>query len=117
MTYIGHKYSSARDEVLHAMSVQGWANRSDGNVEAPTGFFAIISNSPAELAEVVAAFDEEIEGTEDSDFSTSELVGHFVLVEDSQGFVGVYDYSTELGARVFYDELEDTFSKWDEEEL
>lgn len=80
-----------RDEALHTMSVQGWANESDGNVEDLSGYVSRVSNTPAELAEVLAAFDGEFPDGLDP----QSLVGHFLLVENSQGFLYVTEYPTE----------------------
>jgi hypothetical protein len=80
--------NEARDEALHQLCTGQWANESDGHVEAPTGFFWRITITEAELAEVAQALDSpEPEG-----LATADLVGAFLVTEDTQGFVHVTRY-------------------------
>ena len=104
---------TALEAVLQAMVTGGWANESDGNVEAPTGHFARVSNSAAELAEVVAAFDDVITAYGMDD--TSELVGHFLITEDSQGFVFITAYDNPIALTRDFQALQDAYALWDEE--
>ena len=105
------KFDCNRDAVLYSMTLGAWSCRSSGDVEAPTGFFAEISNKPNELAEIVDAFEEDIEREGLTD--TAELIGEFLLREDSQGFVGVDEYDTEAMLKAAYDELERQYSEWE----
>ena len=93
------KFDSPRDEVLHEMSLEGWSNCSDGNTDAHTGYFSAITITEAELAEITQAFETEIgyAGLVDP----SELVGHWLLIDDQNGYVHVRDYETH--ERLMYD--------------
>ena len=97
------KYSTLRDEYLHGMAIDGWANASFGDVEAPTGYVWLISNSPEEMREITDAFGPAPEGT----------VGHFVLIGNSQGFVYVEEFSTKTQAEALFLSLETEFDRWD----
>jgi hypothetical protein len=101
------------EAVLQAMISEGWANESDGNVDSPTGHFARVSNSESELPEVVDAFEDVITtyGMDD----TRELIGHFLVVEDSQGFVHISAYDNPIDLTRDFQELQDAFAKWDED--
>ncbi|AVD99210.1 hypothetical protein SEA_BILLNYE_251 [Streptomyces phage BillNye] len=105
------KFNSDRDALLYAMSLDGWANESSGNVECPTGFFARISNYGSEVAEIRDAFPTETESLGDAD-----ICGHFLLQENSQGFVSVYDYGSQLELTRAFRILEEVYSEWDNQE-
>jgi hypothetical protein len=85
------KYNSARDEALHIMAVQGWANDSAGDVESTTGFFSKISIDDAELPEITEAFEQEL--IEAGVTDTRTLIGHFMVLEDNYGNVNVDTYT------------------------
>ena len=116
------KYSSARDSILHFLVINDWGNASDGNVEAGTGWFARISNAPAEvhipnteISSVLSDWFEANPEVTDSEELRTELVGHFLVRETSQGFVYVSEYSSEEALTAEYQRLENEFSDWDSE--
>lgn len=110
--YFATRFACARDEVLGQLGLEGWSNASSGDTESPTGYFERISNTEEELQELVEAFEDIIGQMRQYGFSERELLGHFLLVHDSQGFVGVHEYDTheELVAR--FEELEDEYGNW-----
>lgn len=83
--YISTTYSSPRDEVLHHLSLEGWANQSSGETASTTGYFARISNSEAELQELTTNFGVAIQSAGLAD--PSALIGHYLRVETDDGFV------------------------------
>lgn len=87
------RFSCKRDEVLYQMSRAGWANASSGDAESPTGLFSRISNTPEEMPELLQAFTEVLAGADDD--SIASLQGHFLLIEDRFGYVGVDEYETQ----------------------
>ena len=110
------KYDTARDEMLHYLCTSGWANESDGDVQAPTGCFWRISVTERELDEVVGVFDR---GIVPDALDLSTLVGDFVVTEDTQGFVTVTRYpdqepdrTGEDRARVAFQAKQRAFSAW-----
>lgn len=103
---------TALEAVLQAMVTGGWANESDGDVSAPTGHFARVSNSAAELEEVVAAFEDVIVMYDMID--TSELVGEFLVHEDEQGNVYVVSYDNPIALTRDFQQLQDAYALWNE---
>lgn len=110
--YFATKYSCPRDEILGEMGLQGWANASSGDVASPTGYFERITNTPEELAEVEQAFEDVIARMRQYGFTADELLGHFLLVHDDQGFVGVHEYDTHEELVQRFEELEEAYSEW-----
>lgn len=100
------KFSTLRDEYLHGMCVEGWANESTGDVSAPTGYVWLLSNSPAEMPEIIGAFGPAPLGT----------VGHFLVIEDDMGFVHVNEYDENRGAKYDFRALEAQYAAWDDED-
>lgn len=85
------KFDSARDEVLYTMALEGWANDSDGESAALTGWFARLTQSDAEIKEIREAFEDAAPES----FEWSSIVGLFLLRESNEGFVTVTEYATE----------------------
>lgn len=96
------KYDTLRDEYLHGMASEGWGIERSGEVDAPTGWFALMINEPADMAEIADAFGSPVVG----------IIGNFVLTETSQGFGEVSIYDTPGAARAAYEELETAYSEW-----
>lgn len=104
------KFSSARDEMLWTMTFEGWANESGGTVESPVGYFARVSNSAEEIREIQDAFSDSLP----EDFTDwNSIIGHFLLREDSNGFVYVDKYPTEAALIERYRQLESNFAEWE----
>lgn len=83
----------------------GWANLSDGNVEASTGHFALVRIEAAELAELVEAFEDY--------FTTTISPGNYLVVEDSDGNTELTEYYMLDGALEVYNHLSREFAIWD----
>jgi hypothetical protein len=111
------KFSSARDECLYVMTLDGWANESTGNSEAPTGWFALVVNEPAELTEILQAFDgfPDVEASWTDAEIRAELTGAFIVSTDSQGFVYVEAFPTAGAAKTEYDARDAAYSAWDDQ--
>jgi len=106
-------HDSPRNQLLHAMARQDWANESNGNVEAPTGWFCRISNSSADISEIVATFLDEISDIDPSGtFNPMELKGHFLLVENDQGGIYVNEYSSESEVIRAFTAMTDQYAYW-----
>jgi hypothetical protein len=101
------KFDSPRDELLYAMTLDGWANESSGDVESPTGFFARISNADNEIAEIRDAFPEESAG-----ISNASIVGHFLCLENSQGLWSVIEYESAYLLERTYQEIDRAYGEW-----
>jgi len=99
------KYASPRDEALHIMCRDGWANASSGHVESPTGYFSRVSNSVDEMAEIMSAFEE-------FDYDHINVVGNFFVVENAQGAVAVSEFETAEDLHAVYEALEQLYQRW-----
>jgi hypothetical protein len=96
------RFSTLRDEYLYNMAVDGWANESDGSTEAPTGYFYRISNEPDDIREIARVFGNPVDG----------IIGHFLLIEDSNGFVSVGTYADAQTLEEDFKALTDEYSAW-----
>ncbi|WP_407107287.1 hypothetical protein [Rhodococcus aetherivorans] len=108
------QYRSSRDNVLHDMAVNSWADESYGDPEAHVVLFARISNSEAELQEVTQAFEQSIAaaGLED----TRELIGHFLVVETLDRDVVVMTYDNDRELLKDYGNLCTAYESWLEDQ-
>lgn len=111
------KYDCPRDEVLDVMVTEGWANQSDGNVEAPTGHFAMVCTTEDEAlgtpGGVAEGFEDAIAQAGLSD--ARELIGNYIVRTNNQGFVSVESFETLALCHMAYAELQSDFYEWDSE--
>lgn len=97
-----------RNESLHRLCWHGWADESDGQVEAPTGCFWRLTITEAELPEIasvlLASADElpSLDNLFNPDLLRS-LIGAWIVTEDTHGCVTAVDWSTDEPARGFDD--------------
>jgi hypothetical protein len=84
------KFNSDRDAMLYQMSLDMWANDSDGDSASLQGWFARMSNSDAELPELIDAFRDDTP----AGFDWETVIGHFLIQENSDGIVTVTEYPT-----------------------
>lgn len=106
---------TALEAVLQAMVTGGWANESDGDVDSPQGAFARVTNEPAELGEVQGAFNDVMRMYGWNEDDAKQLIGHFLVREDSQGFVDITSYDNPIQLTRDYQQLQDAYSLWAEE--
>jgi len=116
------KFSSDSDSALHFLCLSDWANDSFGNVEAPTGYVWKISNYESDVSSSNTEFTSILEewnkyemNTDNQEFRRS-LLGHFLLQEDSNGFVHVRKYETDKELCMAFDALQAEYEKWDSQE-
>ena len=112
------KYSTDRDNILHAMALADWANESFGDVDSPTGYVWRISNNWEEVKpqnmEITSLLEDQLEAydiADTPDFRQS-LVGHFLIIEDSNGSVSVHEFETERVLLMHYSTLEAEYEAW-----
>lgn len=117
------KYSSARESILHFLCVSEWSNGSFGDVEAPTGYVWRISNNWEEVkpsnGEFTSLLEEWLEANQevtDSPELRRELVGHFLVTEDSNGSISVLECPSKVSLVSEYVYLENSFNNWSNEE-
>ena len=113
------KYSSARDSILHYLCEAEWSNDSFGDVEAPTGYVWRISNYDHDVAEVnnefgsvLAGWFEENPEVKDSPELRAELVGFWIVNEDSNGFIHVMDAQNQQTQNEIFAMLQGKFEEW-----
>ncbi|WP_192378763.1 hypothetical protein [Rhodococcus rhodochrous] len=107
-------YKNSRDHVLHDMALNGWANQSGGETESHVGQFWRISTSADELAEVVGAFEREIEAAGLTD--PTELIGHWLLCELDTADIVVMEYHSERGLLEDFENLTTAYKSWQEDQ-
>lgn len=99
------KYDSLRDEYLHVIGPDYWDEWS-GDSEAPTGWFALVINTPESATALAEA--GEIYGLS----PVKGIIGNFVLAGDDRGFCYVSEFETEELARSAYAMGELAYSEW-----
>lgn len=85
----------------------GWANTSDGNVEAPTGWFACVNIEPAELGELINACELE------KLYLVKPYPGHYLLEVDSDGNKTVVEFLSKHALLEAYNSKRREFARWD----
>lgn len=115
------KYSSARDDILHWMCINEWADDSFGN-SGDYGLYAWridndkqdVSTSNTEFNSLLSEWFEQNPEVKDSEELRSELIGHFMINEISNGAIVVWSFSSGQ-------ELMETYlaeqTRWEEWEL
>lgn len=101
------KYDSPRDELLHKLTLEGWSEHETGDVEAPSGFVSRLNIKADDLGSAYLQKTENIEGIKRED-----LLGNWILTENSDGFVHVQKYDTPEAAIAVIEVAEDTYSEW-----
>lgn len=112
MTYIDCLHSKY-DNFFKAAIADGWANDSSGNVEAPSNWFAKMSQTPKEALELVLAFPDEfteIDGNLGD--KIQQLIGYFGCEINTQGFIWVYRFASQAELDEWYQAKEDEYSVW-----
>jgi hypothetical protein len=108
---------SKHDNLFKELITAGWCVKSDGNVEAPTGYFSIteIPDHHGELVEMRDAI------TCDADRAPDEYQfldnwpesGWYFTTENSDGIIYVYKVD-KVSANRFFDEYSRQYSAWDD---
>lgn len=96
------------DTAFKAIVAAGWAMKSDGNVEAPTGYFAKIPISKEELPELMDAVFGHVD---DPDEVTIEP-GYYVTKENSDGIIWIWKYNAKFLMDSHYASLEREYAEW-----
>ena len=83
-----------------------------GDVESPTGWFAMLSFLENEVDQVNALLDEH--GLDILGFRLK--AGHYIFVQDNDGNCGVYEYDSKQKMLDTFNELHAEYEKWDSPE-
>lgn len=106
MGTLGTQINTPLARAFREIVTAGWANLSDGNVEANTGHFALVHIEPSELEELKLVF-------ESRDDFVVPYPGTYLIEEDSNGNTTVTDYPTLDGCLESYNRLAREFAIWD----
>ena len=113
------KYDSFRDSALHFLCESDWSEDSFGDVNDYGVYIWKISNEELEVATDNGEFNSLIEqwqnyGDADtnSDDFRSQLVGHFIVSENAQGFVNVQKFETHDGMEARYADFYIHYVEW-----
>lgn len=96
------------DNLFKAIVTAGWNIKSDGDVEADTGSFALVEipDNVHEMADMRDAVEP------DGDLAAWPDSGWFVTSENTDGLIYVYEFRTQHDAEVAYDKLDDEYTAW-----
>ncbi len=100
------------DNLFKSIITAGWNVTSDGHVESPQGFFAVVE-IPANFAE----FNDLVDAVDpDSEFESDDWPepGWYFTVENSDGLIRVYK-STQRRASAAFQEALGSFAAWEAE--
>lgn len=101
---------TALEALFQAMITEGWGRQQSGDVESPAGHFARFDIRAADLDAIRYAFDGVIATYGNP--ATAEILGHFLVIEDSYGFVSVIRYTSEAEARAAYNVRNARYYEW-----
>lgn len=111
------KFNSTRDEVLFHVAFDSlWNDAHTGDTEAPTGYFGALSVTRADAPEIVKSTTGmfgflDIEDAPDP----ADLVGHWLITEDTQGFVDISEHGDSESLFEEYGNLETAYLAWQDE--
>lgn len=105
MHLVPDKFDNAFKQIVSA----GWANKSDGNVEAPCGYYALIEVPEHEGENV--AMREAV-----TDFDKIEMnwpePGWYTTTENSDGIILVFKHASQYAAQLAFNSIEASFLRW-----
>jgi hypothetical protein len=118
--YFATKYDSAAAEVISILSdySEGYGTAQSGDVEAPTGFFALVildDSTDLDFADTTGSYpvgDYAGEVARTYGVTADDVRGAHVVTTNSQGFVSVQTFDTADEAQAHYAELEAAYSAW-----
>lgn len=102
---------TALEAVLQAMIIGGWANESDGDVTAPMGAFARVTNEAEDKAGIEDAF-HDVMDTYECEYDA--LIGHWLVEEASNGAVRVTRYDNPIHLTRDFQQLQDDYALWED---
>lgn len=122
-TYHPTKYDSAADEVIAILSdeAEGYGKKSSGNVDAPTGHYALVildSTCDLDVQDTTGAYppgDLAGETAREYGVTAADITGCFIVTSNDQGFVSVQRFETPGEAEAAYEVLEAAFDAWSDD--
>lgn len=90
----------------------GWNVKSVGEVEATTGHFAVVE-IPAHVGERAAMRDAVFSDNPDEETVFDSIPsGWFIVIEDSQGNIGLVNADNEADANRMFNDAEAEYAEW-----
>ena len=110
----GKLLSSKYDNLFKAIVSGGWCVKSDGNVEAPSGYFALteIPSHPGEFQEMMDALNAGEPASMQHKAEDFPTPGWYVSMELNTGLIYVVEYPSRPSAEKTYQELNENFTNW-----
>jgi hypothetical protein len=102
------------DNCFKSIVTGEWGVKSDGDVEAPSGYFALVEVplNLRERADMVDACRNNFDN--DEDWFTIEP-GWYITSENNQGLIYVWKMPDKSAAEICYDGLQREYSRWSSE--
>jgi hypothetical protein len=103
------------DSLFKHIVGSGWCVKSDGNVEAPQGYYSI-TEIPAHEGEFLNMVESVFTGltSEWNDPSIWPAAGWYVTIENSDGIIFVYETADETEASLLFAWLDKQYIDWSE---
>lgn len=100
---------------LESIINAGWNVTSSGDVESPTGHFAIVERptNPVELAQII----ETLEDSEQAKAFTALPTGFYAVITDTRGDVTYSQALTEPTAMRWFQGVQHAYDMWADTEL
>ena len=104
---------SRHDKILHTLITWGWANQSDGDVQAPTGYFALmeVPDGDSQWQSVVEECRVSLR-LDTSDRDTVPAPGWYILQETDQGIKYTFETRNQLHAEFLDKALVEEYGTW-----
>ena len=123
-TYFATKYDSAADEVIAILSDvnEGYGKESTGDVESPVGYISLVildDTCDLDVQDTTGAYprgDLAGETAREYGVTAEDIRGNFIVVGNSQGFIGVERFDTAEAAQAEFDCREARYAAWSEQE-
>jgi hypothetical protein len=118
------KYDSFRDSALHYMVSNGYNEGEFGDVNDYGVYIWRITNTDAEVVientettSLLEQWESYEEANGSSDDFREKLMGHFIISEDSQGFVSVRQFDSYEGMEARFEAFRDHYNEWVSEQI
>lgn len=105
---------SRYDKIVDGLVMADWSNASNGDVESPTGAYALIeinSRDDREFWSAVESVKQDLLLTE-SDHDTVPAPGWYISQRTSSGILYTFEFENETYAREVYSLLENEYAAW-----
>lgn len=113
------KYDSFRDSALHFLCLSGWGNESAGDTDGYGVYFTRITlgwddirPSNGEFNSLIEQWPDYVDSNEAGIPFRTQLIGHYIVSEDSNGFVHVRELGSEAAVKARFDAFAEHYANW-----